>query len=114
MEKMTKAQMFEALKGYVKGEANEAEFVEFLNKQIELATKKRNTLTKAQRENAEIVERIYNYFKEVNKALTIDEIATKFELASGQKASALVKKLVDAGKVTRGKEGKKAIYTLAN
>lgn len=114
MERMTNAQMFEALKEYVKGTDREAEFVEFLDRRIELATKKRNTLTKAQKENAEIVEKIYDYIVEVNGPVTVNDVMDKFELPSSQKASALIKKLVDAGKVERGKDGKKAIYTLAD
>lgn len=112
MEKMTNAQMFEALKEYVKGTEKESEFVEFLDKRIELASKKRNTLTKAQKENAEIVEKIYEYMVEVNGPVTVNDIMDKFELPSNQKTSALIKKLVDANKVERGKDGKKAIYTV--
>lgn len=114
MEKMTKAQVFEALKGFVKGDANEAMYVEFLDRQIELATKKRTTETKTQKENKELVEKIYDYMVEAGKAVTVDEIKDEFELTSGQKASALLKKLVDAEKITRAKDGKKSVYTLAN
>lgn len=114
MEKMTNAQMFEALKEYVKGAEREAEFIEFLDKRIELASKRKNTPTKAQKENAEIVEKIYEYIVEVNGPVTVDDVMTKFELSSNQKASALLKKLVDANRVERGKDGKKAIYTLVD
>ena len=114
MEKMTKKDYFEALKGFVAGDAREAEFVEFLDRQIELASKKRNTLTKAQKENAEIVENIYAYMVEVNGPVTVADVMNKFELTSNQKASALIKKLVDAKRVERSKDGKKAIYTIAD
>ena len=111
MEKMTNAQMFEALKEYVRGTEREQEFIEFLDKRIELSLKKKNTLTKAQKENAEIVENIYEYMVEVNGPVTIADVMQKFELSSNQKASALMKKLVDAKRVVRGKDGKKAVYT---
>lgn len=114
MEKMTKKDYFEALKGFVAGDERETEFVEFLDKQIALATKKRNTLTKAQKENAEVVEAIYEYMVEVNGPVTVSDVMAKFELASNQKASALIKKLVDDGRVARGKDGKKAVYTVTD
>jgi len=114
MEKMTNAQMFEALKEYVKGSEREAEFIEFLNKRIELASKKRTSLTPTQKANAELVEKIYEYIVEVNGPVTVNDVMEKFELSSNQKASALIAKLVKAGRVVRGKDGKKAIYTLAD
>jgi len=114
MEKMTKKDYFEALKGFVAGDAREAEFVEFLDRQIELVSKKRTGETKVQKENKEIVENIYNYMVEVARPVTVNEVMEKFGLASNQKASALIKKLVDDKRVERGKDGKKAIYTLAD
>lgn len=112
MEKMTKKDYFEALKGFVRGDEREAEFVEFLDKQIALATKKSGTLTKVQKENLEIVESIYNYMVEVNAPVTVNDVMDKFGLTSNQKASALIKKLVDTNRVARGKDGKKAVYTI--
>ena len=114
MEKMTKKDYFEALKGFVAGDAREAEFVEFLDKQIELVSKKRTTETKTQKENKEIVENIYNYMVEVARPITVNDVMEKFGLTSNQKASALIKKLVDDKRVERGKDGKKAIYTLVD
>ena len=114
MEKMTKKDYFEALKGFVAGDAREAEFVEFLDKQIELVSKKRTTETKTQKENKEIVENIYNYMVKVARPITVNDVMEKFGLTSNQKASALIKKLVDDKRVERGKDGKKAIYTLVD
>lgn len=114
MEKMTKKDYFEALKSFVAGDAREAEFVEFLDRQIELASKKRNVLTKAQKENAEIIENIYAYMVELNAPVTANDIMNKFELSSNQKVSALMKKLVDAKRVERTKDGKQTIYVIAD
>lgn len=114
MERMTKKDYFEELKGFVAGSEREDEFVAFLDRQIELASKKRTGETKTQKENKEIVEKIYNYMVEVAEPVTVNDIMAKFELTSNQKASALIKKLVDDKRVTRGKDGKKAIYTLAD
>ena len=108
---MTKREMFEAIKN-VEGVRENAEMVEFLDRQIELASKKRNSLTPNQKANAELVERIYDYMTG-KEAVTIAELVAEFELTSGQKASALVKKLVDTGRVTKGKDGKIATYKVA-
>ena len=113
MEKMTNAKMFEELKNYVKGTEREAEFIAFLDKRIELASKKRTGLTKVQKENLETVEKIYDFIANAGKAVTINEVVENCGLASTQKASALVKKLIDTNRVVRGKDGKKAISPIA-
>lgn len=111
MTKMTKKDYFEKIKGIV---ADDAELVEFIDRQIELATKKRTGETKTQKENKELVEKIYEFIVEVNGPVTVNDVQERFELTSGQKASALLKKLVDAGRIERAKDGKKAIYTIAD
>jgi hypothetical protein len=114
MEKMTKKQYFENLKGFVKGDANEADYVAFLDRQIELASKKRTAKTKTQIANEGLVEDIYEFIVATNGAVTVADIMGNFEGMSNQKVSALVKKLVDAGRVERAKDGKKTIYTIAD
>ena len=112
MEKrMTKKDYFEILKG-IEGVAENAELVAFIDRQIELASKKRNGETKTQKENKELVEKIYNYMESVEGAVTVADIMGEFEGMSNQKVSALVKKLVDAKRVARTKDGKKTIYTV--
>lgn len=108
---MTKREMFEAIKR-VEGVASNDEMVAFLDRQIELASKKRTGETKVQKENAEIVEKIYDYMVNKGEAVTIAEIQKEFELTSNQKTSALVKKLVDANRVNRTKDGKSTVYTV--
>ena len=110
---MTKREYFEKIKG-IEGVANDAELVAFLDKQIELVSKKRTAKTKTQVENEAIVEDIYAYMVEKNEPVTANEIQEKFELTSNQKTSALVKKLVDAKRVERTKDGKKTIYVIAD
>lgn len=110
---MTKREYFEKIKG-IEGVANDAELIAFLDKQIELVSKKRTSLTPAQKANAELVEKIYEYIVEVNGPVTIADIMAQFEGMSNQKASALMKKLVDANRVEKSKDGKKTIYTLAD
>ena len=110
---MTKREYFEAIKN-VEGVKENADFVAFLDKQIELVSKKRTSLTPVQKANAELVEQIYAYIVEVNGPVTIADIMAQYEGMTNQKASALVKKLVDAGKVEKAKDGKKTIYTIAD
>lgn len=115
MEKMTKRNYFEGLKEIVEGAniENADKYIEFLDRQIELVSKKRNTPTKTQVANAELADKIYDFIANAEGAVTIDAIVAEFELSSGQKASALTKKLVDEGKVVKTKEDKKVAYTVA-
>jgi len=115
MEKMTKKNYFEGLKEIVKGAnvENADKYIEFLDRQIELVSKKRNTPTKNQIANAELADKIYDYIANAEGVVTIDAIVTEFGLTSPQKASALVKKLVDNGSVVKTKEDKKVAYKVA-
>lgn len=117
-KKVTKKEMFGRLIEVVKG-ANVEDvdaMVEFLNHEIELVSKKRNTQTKTQKANEGLVEVVYNAIAEAGKAVTVTElfeIVKNDEIKSAQKTSALVKKLVDAGRVARTEEKNKAYFTIA-
>ena len=96
-KKVTKKEMFGRLIEVVKGanveDANA--MVEFLNHEIEV---------------------VYNAIAEAGKAVTVTElfeIVKNDEIKSAQKTSALVKKLVDAGRVARTEEKNKAYFTIA-
>ena len=118
MEKMTKKEMFARVIEVVEG-ANVADadvLVNALNHEIELVSKKRTSMTKTQKENEELVEVIYDVVKEAGRAMTATEIyeAVKSEkIASSQKASALIKKLVDAKRLTRTEDKRKAYFSIA-
>jgi len=114
MEKMTNVQMFEALKELVKGDAREAEFTAFLDKRIEIASKKRTGETKVQKENKEVAGRIYDYMVETGAELTGADIMKEFGVASSQKVVGIMKGLVAEGKVTKDKNAdKKTVYKVA-
>ena len=118
VKKVTKKEMFGRLIEIVEGANVEdtAALVEFLNHEIELISKKRNGQTKTQKANEGLIDIIYNAIAECEKPITITElfeIVKSDEIASPQKVSALVKKLVDAEKVTRTEEKKKAYFTIA-
>ena len=119
MEKtrVTKKERFERLIGIVEGAGVQdvEELVEFLNHEIELVSKKRTGLTKTQKANEGLVEVIYNAIAEADGKVTITEIfeaVKNDEIKSAQKVSALVKKLVDAGKVVRTEEKRKAYFAI--
>ena len=117
-KKVTKKEMFGRLIEVVKGaNVEDADaIVEFLNHEIELVSKKRNTQTKTQKANEGLVEVVYNAIAEAGKAVTVTELfeMTKSdEITSAQKVSALVKKLVDAGRIAREEIKGKAYFTIA-
>ena len=118
VKKVTKKEMFGRLIGIVEGaNVQDAEaMVEFLNHEIELVSKKRSGQTKTQKANEKLIEVIYNAIAEAKEKITVTElfnIVKNDEITSAQKVSALTKKLVDAGRVTRIEEKKKAYFTIA-
>ena len=114
MEKMTKKEMFEMIKGVC---ANDTRIVEFCDHEIELLTRKasKSTMTKTQKENEGIMEIIVNALKNLDKAVTITELqGVCAELAdySNQKISALLKKLVDSNQVVKTVDKKKSYFSI--
>ena len=118
VKKVTKKEMFGRLIEIVEG-ANVEDvnaIVEFLNHEIELVSKKRAGQTKVQKANEGLVEVVYNAIAEAGKAITVTElfeIVKNDEIKSAQKVSALVKKLVDAGRVAREEVKGRAYFTIA-
>ena len=72
--------------------------------------------TKTQKENEVIMTKILEALAEIGEPVTITGLLTLgiegFELTN-QKTSALLRKLVKSGKVTKSMEGKKAMFTIA-
>ena len=106
MEKLTQRNAFNMLLGLSQVQEN-AELVQFLNHRIEMLDNKNTNsskgLTKTQKENEEIKTSILDFMK-VDTLYSATEIANALGLTSGQKASALLKQLVEVGKVERIKE----------
>lgn len=119
MTKMTKKEWFEELKNVVSASdyKEKDEALKFLNHEIELLNKKseKGTLTKTQKENVEVIKKIKAVLETFENPVTITEMQKTDELSeySNQKLSALLKKLVNAGEVTRTEEKKKAYFSLA-
>jgi hypothetical protein len=116
MEKMTKREMFEMIKGVC---ANDTRIVEFCEHEIELLNRKssKNTQTKTQIENESIKGAIVNALTEIAKPVTItemQELNTEMANYSNQKLSALLKQLVENDKkVVKTVDKKKSYFTVA-
>lgn len=118
MEKMTKREMFAEIVALAT--ANEREDIKaFCEHEIELLAKKagKSTPTKAQKENVELVEKVYNALVIVGRPVTATELLAEMEpiegVTSNQKLSALLKKLVDGNRVTKTVEKKKSYFSIA-
>ena len=119
MEKMTKKDKFARAIEVIEGTGVEdAEMlVDFLNREIELVSKKRTSMTKTQKENEGLVEVIYEAIANAESKMTIGEIYDAVKdnekITSTQKVSALVKKLVDSKRVVRTEDKRKAYFEVA-
>ena len=116
MEKMTKKEMIEMIKGVC---ANDTRIVEFCEHEIELLNRKssKSTQTKTQIENEGIKGAIVNALTEIAKPVTItemQELNTEMANYSNQKLSALLKQLVENDKkVVKTVDKKKSYFTVA-
>lgn len=115
MEKMTKKEMFEMIKGVC---ANDIRIVEFCEHEIELLNRKssKSTQTKTQIENESIKGAIVNALTEIAKPVTItemQELNTEMANYSNQKLSALLKQLVESNQVVKTVDKKKSYFTVA-
>lgn len=112
MEKMTKRQMFEMIKGVV---GDNAEMVAFIDHELELLDRKKSStsLSQTQKDNLELIEVIYNELIRIGKSITITELQNESEILkdySNQKLSALLKKLVDSNRVAKTTDKKKSYF----
>ena len=115
MEKMTKKEMFEMIKGVC---ANDTRIVKFCEHEIELLNRKssKSTQTKTQIENESIKGAIVNALTEIAKPVTItemQELNTEMANYSNQKLSALLKQLVESNQVVKTVDKKKSYFTVA-
>lgn len=107
-KKLTKKEKFEMLLAIEEVQNTEV-LVEFINHEMALLAKKSTSgkKSKAQVENEELQEIVYNYIAKAEGQLVVikDMIKNIKELAdfSNQKVSALLKKLVDNGRLEKEK-----------
>lgn len=108
---MTKKEMFNLIATV---NADNLEIVDFCKHEIDLLNAKsgRKTPTKTQRENESLKEDIFAYVSE-NGPRRASQVAVYFGV-SGQKASAMLKQLVDAGKLEKVIEKKVSYFRVAD
>ena len=119
MAKMTKKDYFNTIATIVANSDvdNKEDIQAFISHELELRAKKsgKSGQTKTQKENEVIIEKIYNALAEVGSPVTITELQSQVPTMaeySNQKLSALMKKLVDNGRVTKTIDKKKSYFSI--
>lgn len=112
---MTKKEMFATIATLL---ADNTEVVDFCNHEIELLANRKTskTPTKTQKANEGIMDTIERDLAEFEAPVTVTELIAGGEGLEGltnQKVSALLRKMVEAGRVVKTIEGKKAKFALA-
>ena len=115
---MTKREMFAAIANVAEVAANE-EMMTFINHEIELLDARKNSkskgMTKTQKENEGVKAVIAEVLTESESKKTVTELISDERLSgyTNQKISALLRQMVEAGKVVKSIEGKKAYFEVA-
>ena len=112
---MTKKENFVAIKSAL-NEIGVQSYDEFIDHEIELLSRKRSTgkPTKNQRENEAIMETMMGIFETAETPLRASDVMKLMdEDYSLPKVSALLKKLVDSGKVNKTVEKKVSYFSIA-
>jgi hypothetical protein len=120
-KKMTKKEMFTLIATL---NASNQAIVDFCNHEIELLdNKKSNGNKKANEKVAKETEIVYNALVSVGKAVTASELIAETDLTalenesgvvSTQKVSAMLKKLVESGKVEKFTDKKKTYFKVVD
>jgi hypothetical protein len=118
-KKITKKEKFEMLKALV---VDNAMLTEFIDHEIELLDKKKsNGNAKANEKMEKSVELVYKALVLVNRAVSASELIADTDLSalenesgvvSTQKVSAMLKKLVDCGRVEKFTDKKKTYFRI--
>ena len=112
---MTKKEMFETIATI---NSDNEEIVDFCKHEIELLANRSSNkgMTKTQKENELIMNEMVNTLASFDHAVTVTELLEagvgEYEITN-QKASALLRKLVLAERVTKTIEGRKALFAVA-
>lgn len=118
MNKLTKKDLFGMVRGVVEGVEveNKEAILAFIDHEVELLSKRVKGETATQKANKELVEKLFVALQEIGTAVTVTELQAandEFGAMSNQKVSALMKKLVDAGRVTKVTDKKKSFFSVA-
>lgn len=111
--KKTKRELFGEIKEVVAGNA---ELVAFVDHELELLDKKANSKnSKVNEEHTQLMETIKAELTRIGRSVTITELQKESEALadySNQKLSAMLKKLVDNGEVTKMVDKKKSYFLI--
>lgn len=119
-KRITKKEYFGMVREIVEasGVENKEDILAFVDREVELLSKRKNGETKAQKENAELMEVVYNKLAEMARPATATEIFNELRdneaITSNQKVSALLKKLVDEERVVKTADKKKSYFSIAD
>ena len=112
--KMTRVEMFNAIKAIPQVAENQ-EMVDFIDKQIALLAKRKSAESKTQKENKALMEVVVDAMTVLDKPATATQIMKSDAYLSElslPKVSALLKKLIEEGRVERTIEKKIALFSL--
>lgn len=113
-KKKTQKELYAELRGLAQGND---ELIAFIDKKVEQLNHRTDTkkMTAKQVANAEIKDRLYDWLAEQDKGLTCTEIytLTDFGITSATHASALLKQMVDSGRVIKTYDKKVAKFQVA-
>ena len=112
--KMTRVEMFNAIKA-IPQVADNQEMVDFIDKQIAQLAKRKSVESKTQKENKALMEVVVDAMELLNKPATATQIMKSDAYLSElslPKVSALLKKLIEDGRVERTIEKKIALFSL--
>ena len=122
-KKITKREMFAQVIAMAQGKevtVSAEDIVAFAEHEIELLEKKAGSKSKKEvatdAENARLMEVIMETLTGAENPMTVSEVmGANAELGelSNQKVSALMKKLVDTGRVKKGTEKRKSVFSIA-
>lgn len=112
--KMTRVEMFNAIKAIPQVAGNQ-EMVDFIDKQIAQLAKRKSAESKTQKENKALMEIVVDAMRVLDKPATATQIMKSDAYLSElslPKVSALLKKLIEDGRVERTIEKKIALFSL--
>lgn len=112
--KMTRVEMFNAIKA-IPQVADNQEMVDFIDKQIAQLAKRKSAESKTQKENKALMEVVVDAMAVLDKPATATQIMKSDAYLSElslPKVSALLKKLIENGRVERTIEKKIALFSL--
>ena len=112
--KMTRVEMFNAIKAGPQVAENQ-EMVDFIDKQIAQLAKRKSAESKTQKENKALMEVVVDAMTVLDKPATATQIMKSDAYLSElslPKVSALLKKLIEEGRVERTIEKKIALFSL--